>query len=69
MVGGAGYIGSHMVEMLYEAGYKPIVLDNLSTGYSDVVLHAEFVEGDIADRALLDQLFSDYEFKAVFHFA
>ncbi len=69
VVGGAGYIGSHMVKMLAKAGHDVVTLDNLSNGYRDAVKYGEFVEGDIADKALLDQLFSQHAFDGVMHFA
>lgn len=69
VVGGAGYIGSHMVKMLAKAGHDVVTLDNLSNGYRDAVKYGEFVEGDIADAVLLDQLFSKYAFDGVMHFA
>lgn len=69
VVGGAGYIGSHMVKMLHLAGHDVVTLDNLSNGYRDAVLYGEFVEGDIADRQLLDQLFLKHQFDGVMHFA
>jgi len=69
VVGGAGYIGSHMVKMLSLAGHAVITLDNLSTGYRDAVKYGEFVEGDIADSDLLDDLMSSHHFDAVMHFA
>lgn len=69
VVGGAGYIGSHMVKMLHLAGHEVVTLDNLSNGYRDAVLFGEFVEGDIADRGLLKTLFSKHEFDGVMHFA
>lgn len=69
IIGGAGYIGSHMVQTLRKANLIPIVLDNLSTGHEDAVLDAKLVIGDMADTALLDQLFSTYSFSAVMHFA
>lgn len=69
VVGGAGYIGSHMVKMLHLAGHDVVTLDNLSNGYRDAVLYGEFIEGDIADRQLLDQLFSKNQFDGVMHFA
>jgi len=69
VVGGAGYIGSHMVKMLHLAGHDVVTLDNLSNGYRDSVLFGEFVEGDIADRQLLDQVFSEHNFDGVMHFA
>ena len=69
VVGGAGYIGSHMVKLLLQQGYDVVTLDNLSTGYRDAVLGGEFIEGDIADRELLDELFNKYPFDGVMHFA
>lgn len=69
VVGGAGYIGSHMVKMLANAGHDVITLDNLSNGYRDAVKYGEFVEGDISDFALLDKLFSKHTFDGVMHFA
>ncbi|MBW8314184.1 MAG: NAD-dependent epimerase/dehydratase family protein, partial [Hydrogenophaga sp.] len=53
VVGGAGYIGSHMVKHLGLAGNAVTTLDNLSGGHADAVLHGTFLKGDIADRALL----------------
>lgn len=49
VVGGAGYIGSHMVKMLLDSGHDVITLDNLSSGHRDAVLGGVFVEGDLAD--------------------
>ena len=69
VVGGAGYIGSHMVKMLSQAGHDVTTLDNLSNGYKDAVLYGKFIEGDIADSALLDQVFSENKFDGVMHFA
>lgn len=69
VVGGAGYIGSHMVKMLLGRGYSVVTLDNLSTGYRDAVLGGEFILGDLADRALLDKLFSEHKIDGVMHFA
>lgn len=69
VVGGAGYIGSHMVKMLLHRGYQVVTLDNLSTGYRDAVVGGEFVLGDIGDRVFLKQLLSAEHFTAVMHFA
>lgn len=69
VVGGAGYIGSHMVKMLCDAGHQVVTLDNLSNGFRDAVLGGEFVLGDIADRALLNKLFAERRFDGVMHFA
>ena len=69
IVGGAGYIGSHMVKMLSQSGHKVITLDNLSNGYRDAVMFGDFIEGDIADAKLLNKLFSENNFDGVMHFA
>lgn len=69
VVGGAGYIGSHMVKALLEQGHSVITYDNLSTGFRDAVLGGEFVEGDLADRARLDATFRRFQPDAVMHFA
>ncbi len=69
VVGGAGYIGSHMAKQLVCAGHHVVVLDNLSTGFRDQVRYGELVEGDLADTALLEKLFNKYAFDGVMHFA
>lgn len=68
VVGGAGYIGSHMVKMLGGLGCHVTVFDNLSSGYRDAVLFGEFVKGDLADSKKLDRLFRR-KFDVVMHFA
>lgn len=69
IVGGAGYIGSHMVLRLAHAGYDVVVFDNLSNGHRDAVLAGELVVGDLANRAMLARLFAAHRFDAVMHFA
>jgi len=69
VVGGAGYIGSHMVKHLAKLGCDVTTLDNLSGGYRNAVLAGEFVHGDISDRCLIDNLFRHKKFVAVMHFA
>ncbi|MFZ7125014.1 MAG: UDP-glucose 4-epimerase GalE [Desulfobacterales bacterium] len=69
VVGGAGYIGSHMVKALLEAGFWPVTLDNLSRGHRELVPGGEFIEGDLSDTVLLDRLFSRFPIDAVLHFA
>ena len=69
VVGCAGYIGSHMVWLLGQRGVQVTVLDNLSTGHRDAVLHGRLIEGDMADAAWLDSLFAQHRFDAVMHFA
>ena len=69
VVGGAGYIGSHMALMLVEAGHEVVVLDDLSSGHRQAVLSAELVEAGLHDAALLDELLGTRRFDAVMHFA
>ena len=70
VVGGCGYIGSHMVKTLVKDGHRVIVLDNLSTGFSEAARFGEeLIIGDFADEMLLDRLFTDYQFDSVMHFA
>jgi UDP-glucose 4-epimerase len=69
VVGGAGYIGSHMVKYLAKKGCRVTTLDNLVSGHRDAVLHGDFVHGDLADKLLLQRLFSTTQFDAVMHFA
>ncbi|MBU0455728.1 MAG: UDP-glucose 4-epimerase GalE [Gammaproteobacteria bacterium] len=69
VVGGAGYIGSHMADLLVKKSYQTTVLDNLSTGYRDSVLDAEFVLGDLSNTVFLNDLFQRYSFDAVMHFS
>ncbi|KSU87029.1 UDP-glucose 4-epimerase GalE [Priestia flexa] len=69
VVGGAGYVGSHLVKELVEKE-KVVVLDNLSTGFKSLIDdRAVFVEGDLGNRSVLDEVFSTYPIKAVMHFA
>lgn len=69
VTGGAGYIGSHVVRQLGQAGESVVTLDNLSTGFEAAVTSGEFVLGDTGDEALLEQLFSKNNFDTVMHFA
>ena len=69
VTGGAGYIGSHTVKQLGEAGYEIIIYDNLSTGATAAVTYGKLVTGDLADKSRLHALFTDYDFDAVLHFA
>lgn len=68
-MGGAGFIGSHVNEMLHRQGYSTVVLDNLSRGHRANVIHGTLIEGDAADSELLDQIFATYPIMAVMHFA
>ncbi|WP_426234639.1 UDP-glucose 4-epimerase GalE [Pseudomonas sp. TWP3-2] len=77
ITGGAGYIGSHTVVRLVEAGHRVLVLDNLSNSCVESIARLEqltrsqieFIEGDIRDPLLLDEIFSAYAIDAVVHFA
>lgn len=72
VTGGAGYIGSHTVLALKQAGYKIVVLDNLVYGHREFVedvLKVDFIEGDISNIPLLKILFQMHPITAVIHFA
>ena len=69
VTGGAGYIGSHACKALYNAGYVPITVDNLSTGWSDAVKFGPLEKVDLLDRPALERVFELYEPCAVMHFA
>ena len=69
VTGGAGYIGSHACKALAAAGYIPVTLDNLSTGWRDAVQFGPFMQADLLDRTALDAAFAEYRPVAVLHFA
>ena len=69
VTGGAGYIGSHMVITLQNQNHDVVCFDNLSTGHRDLVSCDKFIEGDLADRSLLSDIFANNNFDAVVHFA
>ena len=70
VTGGAGYIGSHMVVELVDAGEQVVVIDNLSTGFRRAVTdRAVFVEGDIGHQSLVESVISEHKVESVIHFA
>jgi UDP-glucose 4-epimerase len=70
IVGGAGYIGSHVNHALLDAGYQTIVYDNLSTGLqSNVPKESTFIRGDILSKQALQNVFSEHSIKGVIHLA
>lgn len=69
VIGGAGYIGSHLVKALIEQQHQVVVVDNLSAGRASAVLGGELIIHDFDDREFLDALFSKTRFDGVFHFA
>lgn len=70
VTGGAGYIGSHAVLALQDAGHKPVVIDNLTTGFRWAVSEdMPFYQGDIADAELVAKIIADEGIEAIMHFA
>ena len=69
VTGGAGYIGSHVVRQLGEAGERIVVLDNLCTGFGSAVLHGELIVGETGDRDLVTAIIADHAVDTVMHFA
>jgi UDP-glucose 4-epimerase len=71
VAGGAGYIGSHTVKRLKEAGHTPVIYDNLSRGHKAAVdiLKVPFVSADLNDRAVLVKALKDHRIETVMHFA
>ena len=69
ITGGAGYIGSHVVQQLLDAGTPLVVLDDLSTGFRDALQGAPLVEGNTGDADLVGRVLRDYRVATVLHFA
>lgn len=77
VTGGMGYIGSHACIAIFQAGYKPLILDNLSNSHTAVLERLEkicgerleFIKGDVRDGDMLDRIFRNHKFTAVMHFA
>ena len=69
VTGGAGYVGGHACKALAAAGYTPVVYDNLVKGHRWAVKWGPLEEGDLLDRARLDEVFHEHKPAAVMHFA
>jgi UDP-arabinose 4-epimerase len=69
VTGGAGYVGSHCCKAFARAGWKVVVLDNLSRGWRDAVKWGPLVEADIADRGAVEAVIEEHRPDLVAHFA
>jgi UDP-glucose 4-epimerase len=69
VTGGAGYIGSHTVRKLKEAGHEIVIFDNLSSGHKEAIRGFELFIGDLANKQDIENVFSEHKFEAVVHFA
>jgi UDP-glucose 4-epimerase len=69
VTGGAGYIGSHVVQQLGREGWPVVTLDNLSRGFAEAVTYGPLVVGDIADRALVQRVIREHHVGTIMHFA
>lgn len=69
VTGGAGYIGSHVVKMLAERGYRPVIIDSLENGFAEFVQGHDLIKGDIGDYNLLVDLFRKRKIECVMNFA
>jgi UDP-glucose 4-epimerase len=69
VTGGAGYIGSHVVQQLGGAGERVVVLDNLSTGFRSSVLHGELIVGETGDQELVTKIITERDVDTIMHFA
>jgi UDP-glucose 4-epimerase len=69
VTGGAGYIGSHVVKLLGENNENIVVLDNLSKGFKEAVLHGELIVGNTGDKELVSKIMQHYNVDTVMHFA
>ncbi len=69
VIGGAGYIGSHMCKYLSKKGLQPIAIDNLSLGHREAVKWGPLYHGEMDDSTLLENVFKTHNIEAVMHFA
>lgn len=68
VIGGAGYVGSHVAKCLEKTGYSPVILDDLSTGHKEAARDLTFFHGDYSDRVLVRRIFKEKNISAVMHF-
>jgi UDP-glucose 4-epimerase len=69
VTGGAGYIGSHILKLLGERNENIVVLDDLSTGFEDAILHGTFINGNTGDKELVRTILKEHNEESVLHFA
>src|SRR5258705_2301274 len=69
VTGGAGYVGSHVVQQLHARGERVVVIDDLSTGFRQAVSGALLIVGDMGDQALVTHTMSEHQVDTVMHFA
>jgi len=69
VTGGAGYIGSHTAKALSQAGFQPVVFDNLSTGHAWAVKWGPLIEADLCDPRAIRQVIQEYRVSSAIHFA
>ena len=70
VVGGAGYIGAHIVDLLCDYGYSVIVYDNLSLGFKENLnKKAIFIDGDTLDQKKINTIFEEYKIDSIIHLA
>jgi UDP-glucose 4-epimerase len=69
VTGGAGYIGSHTVKLLKDNFFDIIILDNLSTGHKEFIQNCNFINCDLSNKLLLNDIFKQYKIDTVIHFA
>ena len=69
VIGGAGYVGSHTVRLLHQAGHQIWIYDNISRGHREAARGYQLIEGELEDRQKLVSVFREHGIEAVVHFA